>query len=349
MEKLIATSDNSVKWINIDHSSKDDNLWSLIDRLKKTGADFNSSENSENIVNNPNFLLLLETLINSIDIDKLIEKDREFFFSLLLNIHSRIFSLLHLWFLNKSVDKKIINRFLEKMKIKIEFFWEEYNKTLNSFDDIINSIKESYKNIIHNNNENSEIIWNLIIETILQIDNLDISFLDNKNLYFINEIAFNSKLKLEKILKLWINDPLKLIIEEKLIKLNNIIQYSSNNYVNDISINTNNTEIILDTIEILIKDYEELRKNSEKAVYLDNEFTENILSILESITFNNYNYILKIPKNISYILTNIAWTRENIPENMTSKIWKEYSNNILNHDFVKRSDVLYDIFYKKSI
>ena len=124
MEKLIATSDNSVKWINIDHSSKDDNLWSLIDRLKKTGADFNSSENSENIVNNPNFLLLLETLINSIDIDKLIEKDIKIIDSLMTDWFIQ-------WIITKIKEELILPE-EEFNKIHsftwskyLEYFWED--------------------------------------------------------------------------------------------------------------------------------------------------------------------------------------------------------------------------------
>ena len=347
MEKLQNNSQESIiKKFNVQHVSDNENLIKLVNKLQKTKADFQEPEDSWNVVNNPNYLILLESLITSINREELSEQDSEFYFSLLLNIHSRIFSSINLWLVKWTVNEELIKRFLETIEIRLKWFWNWYEKILKSFNDIITSINTSYKNILNENQDNWEIISSLILESISKIEDLDFSFLSTENTLFINRLVLNSKLKLETIIKSWIDQPLKVLIEEKIRTLDKISKNSNDNYVNNIQSDNENKlddkDILINTVNTLLWEFKNLQKTSD-LILLDNNFTENVLSTLERIVDNKYYQSINtkdIKTNIWYILLNIAGTREEIPANIQLNNAKEYSNPILNNQYVARSDAL---------
>jgi len=333
-----------IKKIDIHYISWDENLKKLINKLKMVKADFKESRDSWNIVNNPNYLILLESLIDSIDRDKLSKKDNEFYFSLLLNIHSRVFSSFNLWLIKWERNKELMKRFLEKIEARLKLYWNWYEKVLKSFNDIITSINNSYKDILNEKENNSEIIWTLILDSITKIEDLDFSFLSSSNALFINKLALNYKIRLEEVIKQWVNQSLNVIIEEKIVAIDKILKHSNYNYINNTEWDNkdkfSNKNVLIDTIEMLIWRFNKLKMASDSVV-LDNNFTENLLSTLEVIINNKYFELINskdIKEDIWYMLLNIAWTREYVPINTHLK--KEYSDSVLNNEYIIRSDML---------
>jgi len=328
--------------------SKNENLNLLLERLHKSKIDFNSSEDSNNVINNPNYFFLLENFIHAIDFNKLEKKEeKDFFFDLLLNIHNRIFSASKLWYLNsiKEIPKEKIEKFLNKIEIKLKNYWEKYYLLLKTLDNVISNVKLSYEDVLSSNANSNEILSSLIIESLSKLENLDFSLLSKENLNFINSLSENIKIKLTNINKnINISDSLNLIILKKLNDIERILSLSD--IKPKVIYSEENDTLLNDTLSDLFLHFSKLLKTSYDSLILDNSFTESLLTNLERLSnLNNLSNDLK--ENICYILINIIDSRKYaiISDKISNK---DYDNIELNKRFADRWESLYHSLSFKS-
>lgn len=328
--------------LTIPNNINNQKLQILTTRLLKYKVNLNTDNEKDNIINNPNFLVLIKEYIININIEELIDEDKNFFYSFLINIHARLYTVLKLWYLDLDIDKKNILSFLKIIENILYNFGDKFKIKLQWLDDIIQDIHESYEKYINTNNKDNELLGSIIIDSLTKIDEIEFWLLNEKNISFINNIWLSFKLKVESILIKNYSPSLNIIMEEKLKNIEKILKLTNKTPVRKLDTN-DNWIIIIDTLNFLLEQFNILLKTESNSVILNNDFTEAFLSTLEKIP--QYHILNNIEENILYILINIIDSREYASINPNIDIFKnntDYKDPTLNKSFLKRWNILYN-------
>lgn len=327
--------------INVPQNSDNIIIKNIINKLTNSKIDFSLSEEVKELVNNPNFLMLLYNIVRQIKIEELNTEDREFTFSLLLNIHSRLFFALKLWTSDLKLDIERIREVIVLIEHQLKWFEWEFEWLITTLDTLLKWLQEEYYRLIDERNDDKDILISLILEYINKINNIELSLLEEDNLSFLWTLILNFKLRLESILDTSNDNTwLQLMIRDKLKSLNKFFQITNGIVENKDS--KENNRILLDNLIILIEKFEKSKKNEKDSVMFDNYFTEALLSTLEKLPDNNV--VGNLKEQLNYMLLNILTSREFAMYSPWNNKNPFYTNDKINQNYINRSEKQYDRF-----